>query len=46
MDVQGGFNPEDVDGFIRTQAYRLKEFNRFKRQFDVEVDTITHIKIH
>ncbi|CAL7946915.1 unnamed protein product [Xylocopa violacea] len=35
MDVQGGFEPEDVGGFIRTQAYRLKEFNRFKKQHDV-----------
>lgn len=34
MDVQGDFEPEDVGGFIRTQAYRLKEFNRFKKQYD------------
>lgn len=35
MDVQGDFEPEDVGGFIRTQAYRLKEFNRFKEQCDI-----------
>lgn len=35
MDVQGDFEPEDVGGFIRTQAYRLKEFNRFKKQCDI-----------
>lgn len=35
MDVQGDFESEDVGGFIRTQAYRLKEFNRFKKQCDI-----------
>lgn len=35
MDVQGDFEPKDVGGFIRTQAYRLKEFNRFKKQCDI-----------
>ncbi|CAK9809395.1 Argininosuccinate synthase [Anthophora plagiata] len=35
MDVQGDFEPEDVGGFIRTQAYRLKEFNRFKNECDI-----------
>ncbi|XP_043518773.1 argininosuccinate synthase [Frieseomelitta varia] len=32
MDIKGGFEPEDAGGFIRTQAYRLKEFNRFKKE--------------
>ncbi|XP_076183959.1 argininosuccinate synthase [Ptiloglossa arizonensis] len=35
MDVQGGFEPEDAGGFIRTQAHRLKEFYRFKNQCNV-----------
>ena len=35
MDVKGGFEPEDAGGFIRTQAYRLKEFNRFKKEYDI-----------
>ncbi|KOC60492.1 Argininosuccinate synthase [Habropoda laboriosa] len=35
MDVQGDFEPEDAGGFIRTQAYRLKEFNRFKNECDI-----------
>ncbi|XP_031836904.1 argininosuccinate synthase [Nomia melanderi] len=34
MDAQGGFEPEDAGGFIRTQAHRLKEFYRFKNQCD------------
>ncbi|XP_035733564.1 argininosuccinate synthase-like [Vespa mandarinia] len=32
MDKQGDFQPEDAEGFIRTQAIRLKEFHRFKKQ--------------
>ncbi|KAI4482719.1 hypothetical protein M0804_008572 [Polistes exclamans] len=32
MDKQGDFQPEDVEGFIRTQALRLKEFHRFRKQ--------------
>lgn len=35
MDVRGNFEPEDAGGFIRTQAYRLKEFCRFKKQCDI-----------
>lgn len=33
MDVQGAYEPEDAGGFIRAQAYRLKEFHRFKQQY-------------
>lgn len=33
MDVQGGFEPEDAGGFIRTQAHRLKEFHRFRKEY-------------
>ncbi|XP_066595519.1 argininosuccinate synthase [Prorops nasuta] len=32
MDLQGGFEPEDAGGFIRTQALRLKEFHRLKNE--------------
>lgn len=35
MDIQGGFDPEDAGGFIRTQAHRLKEFYHFKKQCDI-----------
>ncbi|CAD1472271.1 unnamed protein product [Heterotrigona itama] len=35
MDMKGGFELEDAGGFIRTQAYRLKEFNRFKKEYDI-----------
>lgn len=36
MDVQGGFEPADATGFIRTQALRLKEFHRFSKQHKFE----------
>lgn len=32
MDVKGDFQPEDAGGFIRIQAVRLKEYQRFKLQ--------------
>ena len=32
MDVKGEFQPEDAGGFIRIQALRLKEYQRFKEQ--------------
>ncbi|KAL0112319.1 hypothetical protein PUN28_011983 [Cardiocondyla obscurior] len=34
MDIQGDFEPTDATGFIRTQALRLKEFNRFNKQLN------------
>lgn len=35
MDVQGDFEPADATGFIRIQALRLREFNRFNKQHNV-----------
>lgn len=32
MDSKGDFQPEDAGGFIRIQALRLKEYQRFKEQ--------------
>lgn len=32
MDIKGDFQPEDAGGFIRIQAVRLKEYQRFKLQ--------------
>jgi argininosuccinate synthase len=31
MDEEGGFQPSDATGFIRCQAVRLREYQRFKQ---------------
>jgi hypothetical protein len=34
MDQHGDFQPNDATGFINTHAIRLREFQRFKTQFE------------